>query len=435
MAKATRILLICIFVLALAAAGLSFILFQRRTEFRLRADNLAAAVTKMVKSLDNESQTNVAGSVYFKPEDPETKTPESGTLSMKAYHESPDNFKSALSKAQSLAEEIANQKNFFADRLAEVGVALGVPTDTASPDALKNAADRDKYSTLAKQIAGWAQAAAKRDKLMAQTLIKISRDVQHPIDNRSLTQRPAKTDEDGNTVYGDFPCAAPLATVEQAVTKLNTRCRDYGDTLTKAIKEISKYDWTASPNQILDEDSYSEALTRMMNDFQGLNEKLVLLETTQKELNETKIQLQAKTDQINDLQKERDKLRDKLADANVAIRRFKEMLGVYPGSGEGVSEVNVNVEGKVLEFNKDWNYVIIDLGRNKIRENIPMVIARGNRFIAKVRISKVLGKISVAEILPEPRMTGAIKKDDRVIVSADLINNASSEGGQKNAEK
>ncbi len=432
MAKLTRYLLIGIFVLALAAAAFSFLLFQRRAEFRKRADELASTVAKMVKALDNESQTNVAGSVNFKPEDPETKTPESGTLSMKSFHESPDNFKSALSKAESLASEIADQKNFFAERLAEVGVALGAPPEAASPDSLKSAADKDQYSKLAKLIAGWAQATAKRDKLMQQAVVKIARDIQQPIDPQVLARRTQKTDQDGNKVYGDFPCAEPLAMVEKAVTDLNTRCRDYGDTLAKAIKEIPKYDWTATPQQILDKNNYSEGLTRMMNDFQGVNEKLVLLETTQKELNDTKIQLQAKTDQINDLQKERDNLRDSLAKANVTIQRLKEIIGITDKGGiNGVSEVNPNVEGKVLEYNKDWNYVIINLGRNKIRENLPMVIARGNHFIAKIRISKVLGKISVGEILPDPRMTRPVKKNDRVILSADMVQSASSASSEK----
>jgi len=428
MAKINRILLISIFVLALVAAGLSFILFQRRHEFRDRADKLALAVTKMIKSLDESSGTNVASSVYFKPADPDTGTPESGPLGWKAYHESPDEFDSALGKARNLADEIAGQKNSLAERLAEVATQLGVPPDAAKPEDLKNAT---QYKTAADTVAAWSKAVAKRDSALIDAVAKAARSIGHPINTDAFKKPAMKTDEDGEQVIGDFPVKQDLDGFTGAVVKLHTRCKDYGAMLANAVKEIGKYPWSVTAQQILDESRYSDALSAMLNDFQGINEKLVLLERTQVELDEVKVKLQAKIAELDELQKQRDDLKSRLAKLTRENSKFKAMLGI--GGEEAVAEgqLDPNLQGRVIEVNADWNYVIINLGRSKIREGVPLVVARGDDFVAKLRVSRVLKNICVAEILPDPRPRD-IRKDDRVILSADVVSAAA--GGTGNAQ-
>lgn len=428
MAKINRILLISIFVLALAAAALSFVLFQRRHEFRDRADKLAVTVTKMVKSLDEGSGTDVASSVYFKPADPDAGTPESGPLGWKAYHESPDNFDGALGKARTLADDIAQQKNFLAERLAEVATQLGVPPDATKPEDLKNA---NQYKTAAEMIASWSKAVAKRDSALIDAVANAARSIGHPIQPDAFKKPAVKTDENGQQVVGDFPVSQDLNQFKNAVVKLHTRCKDYGAMLSNAVKEIGKYPWSITAQQILDENRYSDALSAMLNDFRGINEKLVLLERTQAQLDEVKVKLQAKIAELDDLQKQRDDLKGQLAKAAKENKKLKAMLGI--GGSEAVAEgqLDPNLQGKVIEVNPEWNYVIINLGRNKIREGVPLLAARGNEFVAKLRVSRVLKHISIAEILPDPR-PGTIRKGDRVILSADVVSVAA--GGAGNAQ-
>ena len=93
------------------------------------------------------------------------------------------------------------------------------------------------------------------------------------------------------------------------------------------------------------------------------------------------------------------------------------MAGVGGEDGEIAGPVHVSddLEGRVLEVNTEWDFVILDLGRNQVEENMEMLIARDDRLVAKVQISKVMGNISIGEVVPEIKVD-EIKEDDRVIL-------------------
>ncbi len=423
MAKLNRILLICIAVLAVAVAVLSFLLSQRRKEFRDRADKLAVTVSSMVESLDKDSQTNAADAVNFKPADPESGTPESGTLGWKAYHEAKgedgayQEFSDRLGKAEKLAEDIVTQRNLLADQLAQVGVSLGMPEDQVDPAALKNAADAEVYTNAAEGVSSWAAAVAKRDAAMIQAVVTASRSIGHPIDEQSLKERPAKTDADGNKTLGDFDNSA-IAAFAKNVVNLNSRCADYANALAGAVTTISKFSWETDPNALKDEARYSAALTRMANDFSQINERLGQLEQVKQQLAQKQVELDNKVQELQAIREERDKFQDEAANLALQNKRYQDMLGILPNEGANVArgDLDPNLEGRVLEVNADWNYVVLDLGRKKIRENVQLLVARDGRFVAKLRVSKVLRNISIAEVLSEPRMVGDIRKSDRVIL-------------------
>jgi len=75
-----------------------------------------------------------------------------------------------------------------------------------------------------------------------------------------------------------------------------------------------------------------------------------------------------------------------------------------------------DIEGEVVEVNDEWNFVILNLGREEgVNEEMQMLVARDDELVARLQVSKVLRKISIAEILPEVQTTG-IKIGDRVIL-------------------
>ncbi|NOY80094.1 MAG: hypothetical protein GXP31_03720 [Kiritimatiellaeota bacterium] len=421
MAKLNRILLICIAVLAVAVAVLSVLLSQRRKEFRDRADKLALTVSSMVESLDKDSQTNAADAVNFKPADPESGTPESGTLGWKAYHDAKgedgtyQEFSDRLGKAEKLAEDIVTQRNLLADQLAQVGVSLGMPEDQVDPAGLKNAADTEVYTNTAEGVSSWAAAVAKRDAAMIQAVVTASRSIGHPIDEQSLKERPAKTDADGNKTLGDFDNSA-VAAFAKNVVDLNSRCTDYANALAGAVSTISKFSWETDPGALKDEARYSAALTRMANDFSQINERLGQLEQVKQQLAQKQVELDNKVQELQTIRDERDKFQDKAVNLALENKRLKDMLGITQGTTVTQGELDPNLEGKVLEVNPDWNYVVLNLGRKKVHENVQLLVARDGRFVAKLRVSKVLRNISIAEVLSEPRMVGDIRKSDRVIL-------------------
>jgi len=158
MAALNRFLIGLIAVLAIAAAVLSYLLFERRTEFRDRAGTLATTVVDMTRALDAESGTNVAKKVRFSAADKAAGVPESGELSWAEYHQDKpsgyQNFARNLKLTTDLAKSINEQRNFLAESIAQLGFDLEMPVDELNADDLKRADAPEVYARAAKQVSG-----------------------------------------------------------------------------------------------------------------------------------------------------------------------------------------------------------------------------------------------------------------------------------------
>lgn len=412
-----------ILILSAGAAFLSFRLFERRDEFRGRADKLAGAVAEMVADLDKGSESNVAGSVDFTPADKENKTPEEGALGWAAYHEGAKaddgSFDSTLGKATGLAKAINAQRDELAASLAATVGTLGIPEGEAAQEDL---AHWEKYKDVATKAKQHAEAVAERDSAIIDALASCGK-VVGAVDTVALTSRPTETDENGNQSLGAYKYAPVLSKLTSGVRDLDGRCVDYADTLVGAVSQISKHDWETDPDTIKKAKGYGTALTSLVNDFQSINGKLGSLEKTQMQLDETKVKLE---ESIEELEQTNGKLAD-VQDQNkllkVQLAKIKRDFGVAetaPGIDPDTGELKQTpeLEGKVVQVNKDWNFVILDLGSDEVKEDWEMLVARGDQLIATLHISKVMRDISIGEVMATGRV-GDIKKDDRVICPAE----------------
>ena len=160
MATLNRILSILILILAIGAAVLSYFLFERRNQFRERADELATTVAEMVDSLDRDSQTNVSSAITFTPGDPATGAEETGTLGWQAYQEAaadgdPAEFDQNLNKARELADVLNEQRNRLAEKLAQVGAELEMPQEQVDPAQLKTPLRKTSTRRRRRKSSGW----------------------------------------------------------------------------------------------------------------------------------------------------------------------------------------------------------------------------------------------------------------------------------------
>ena len=60
-----------------------------------------------------------------------------------------------------------------------------------------------------------------------------------------------------------------------------------------------------------------------------------------------------------------------------------------------------NLNGRVVSVNKDWHFVVIDLGWDAVRIGDTVSIFRGEQLLAKARVDRVQEGICAATILPE----------------------------------
>ncbi len=423
--KGLLVLSIITALLAITAAVFSYLLFDRRNEFRGRADKLATGVAGMVTKLDNESGSNVKTSVNFTPADPASKSPEKGTLGWQAYHEakgedkSYSGFQTTVNKAVDLAGKVTERRNHLAESLGALAQDMRMSEEDLDVGHLKGVVDADQFGKTNEHILQLSKATVTRDDIMISTYVGCGNAIGFPLQDAMFRERDESMDDDGNVTLGDFRCADGLAEFTLKLTNLHTRCGEYADTLRDAVKRVTKYQWETDTAQLTDETRYSGVLTSMLNDFDGINEQLVLYGKTKLQLAESKLK-------IEELIDEQDLLKEELLQARGKIKELLEKIRGGRGGGGGRNKIKPgpdndvelppDIEGHIVQVNSEWNFVVIDLGWEKgLRDQTQMLIARGNSLVARVMVSKVLRKICVAEILPEIQ-TADIVVGDRVIL-------------------
>jgi hypothetical protein len=423
--------------MAIAAAVISFFLFERRQEFRGRADKLAATLTETVASLDQESASGTTEKITFTPATPDT--PEAGTLGWKAYRAAKDAesfmdvfkmtpppyaaFDEPLKAAKSLAVAINGQRNYLADSMSEVALTLGLPSKSLAPADLKSLTEPEAYKNAGDKLVRLAKDVKARDDSTINALVACSKIIKHPVGEGDFRKRSQKKDAAGNEIFGAFQHQKSLNSIQGNVKNLKTQSERYAKTLVEATKQISKHKWTANGKNIGDEKKYAGEMGKLVADFKAVNKKLAELEESRRELKKMKLRLEDTQDELNLTKAELNKSRKTLLAARAQRNAKGAESGVatanVPLEPTQVEKIDPDLKGRVLEVNKQWKFVILDLGFDKIKEGVDVLIARDDNFVARAKITKVFRKISIAEIQPEaearPAMAG-----DRVIMPKDF---------------
>jgi len=106
-------------------------------------------------------------------------------------------------------------------------------------------------------------------------------------------------------------------------------------------------------------------------------------------------------DQLNNLQTTNQSLSKQVEDLQVKKEVELDKIVVKPG---------VEVEGKVLVVNKEFNFIVVAAGNNKgIAPGVTFGVYRNGKLVAKAQVEKVYETMSAANILPD---SGDIKEGD-----------------------
>lgn len=122
--------------------------------------------------------------------------------------------------------------------------------------------------------------------------------------------------------------------------------------------------------------------------------------------------------QIDDLNTTVAKMEDEQQDLKDKITTLEQTVVELEGlTGQGnVKALPKGLHGTVVVVNKDWNFVILDLGSNDgLVPNAEMLIHRGDKLIGKVLISGVTRDLSIADINTD-WVQGQVKEGDFVAV-------------------
>ncbi|MFW5802453.1 MAG: hypothetical protein ACOCWJ_00915 [Verrucomicrobiota bacterium] len=430
MAILNRILSVLIVLLAITAAVFSFLLFERRQEFRERADKLADTLSQTVQQIDRNSQTSYSEKLTFNPATEER--PSSGTLSWQKYHEAFDpetksyaKFDDRIKTAVEAASSINEQRDLLAEKFAEAGIILGLDESDAQAADLKNLDRPKRYQTTSETIVDQADAVIERDTQMIQSLAEISNRIGHPIDRAPFEKRDRSiADEQEGTIQVEpYNVESELSELESNVSNLKDRCDEYADTLSDTLfNRIDLFSWTANKQDISSETEteYTEGLRSLVEDFGGINQKLRELEITKQDLEETKTDLAETEQELRHTKETIIEQENENADLKDQIARLKDQKGI-DDDDTPIVEMEKDLRGEVLEVNRQWGFVVTDLGRGEINSGTELLVAQNDDFVARIMVTRVLQDVSVAEISPEVQ-SGTISIGDRLILPQEETN-------------
>ena len=183
--------------------------------------------------------------------------------------------------------------------------------------------------------------------------------------------------------------------------------------------------------------------TDLENTRQDLENTRAELESTKAQLEDARTQivqlnetirakdqeLEEKSNVIAGLEDEKASLTAQVADLNAQIAGLQDQVAQLE---EDKSVLETQLEkcdkelhkeitmkpgttGTIVYANKDWNFVVIDIGSNDgVQSTAEMIIHRGEEMIGKIRISAVRDDVAIAEVLTDYQKA-TVKEGDHVL--------------------
>jgi len=404
-----KFLNIMVLILSVAAVVFGCMLFLKRDELRKRGDTMATMINKVAGILDRNSGTEIQKKLDpSKLElDRELSADADKNAKISLYHDNYKNLKTVLKSFENQAEDIQKQRDILSTTLNDVVTSLEIPQpDVFAPMEFENVSTYEQ----------------KREEVLAKIKQLDERD------NAIINQVVQSAGVIGYTASADAfkdleEYSKPIDEFAQKVEALKKRSDTYADYIVQYCEILGV------PSPTLSGDDYEDALASAKTGIQGFKKDY---DDTKQDLKDTKAKLATTQDQLNAKIAEN----DKLSADNAGLRKQIEIL-VGKRKAKDPMKISPDIlvkklKGNVLKVNKKWDFVIIDIGKkaenNKLilgTEDNPveriialqpgkvMDVARGNKFLGKIKIIRVNDRCAIADIL-DIEKAADIEQGDRV---------------------
>ncbi len=393
-----KILNILMLLLAITAVVFGVMLFQKREELRNRGDYMADIIHKVSKTLDDTSGTEI--NKKLDPTVSVVANPKASGYSL--YHDNYAQLATVLKTFEQQAKAIVQQKDTLGDTLHSVMVGLEIP----NPDSFAAVEFQtiDKYAAKDEELLKVVQQVTERDNTIIAKIGEAASAMGFSVDGEGI-----KSLEDYATPLGDF------VSKSQA---LKTRC----DTYAEHIQEVYGVWELTAPS--LDGSDYADALSSAKGE---MDSKKADYDQTKKDLAAARATIEKLNQKITDQM-------EKIAALNKKIDGLKKKLAefIMKQGNKTINFVDL-LEGKVLEVDKKWGFVVINLGKhNKVMvpgkkqnqkkvekdvalpEDRRMDVARGDNYICQIKIVDVNDNCAIGDIVPGTMKGDAVMPGDKV---------------------
>ncbi len=308
------------------------------------------------------------------------------------------NKKEVQEEVESAVEEIVDQKSSLAGTIVAIGKGVKIASKKLDVESL-NGVDLEAQKVTEEQIVAAAKSIGARDEKIMKRIQAWGEEFGAPVNIDQLSS--------------EKKCEKPLTEVQTALTELKAT----GEVFVTAFKEgkdnLDNYEWSFSSEELDLASERRVALNKFKEDMAGISKKLEsvnelegVIETKDGEIAELKDGLQSRADEIK-------KMAEIVTENQVTIDKLQATLKEYTTRGV----LDFSVIGEVVSVNKEFGFIVTDLGKEKTRVDEKMYIRRGDEYVASVLITAVEKEQSVADILPDLKMS-EIQKGDKIIFTS-----------------
>lgn len=355
MKVANIILSILIFLLAATSAVFSYFLFEKRSMFVTGWGKMAKTINAAAVELDKDSGTAIAKEL----------TPDN------LSHEKFDSLDTFLPKLTKQSSDIIKQRNLLGDGLQVVGRTLGV-SNLPAAEKFRHV----DFSSPSRNIV--INAASKtindRNRIYNQLAAISKKQLGTPINVVQL--------RNGN--------AAPLTSFDNSLNLIKKRRQNYESN----INVIASYASVSRLNAA--ENAYAASAKKIADGVRKLRDEKNQAKTQLTKVNNL---LRAEQQKLKREQALTKNLRNTIASRDKDIASYKRALGLVGNKtpkpwSDGSVEARKHMTGKIVEINKEYGYVVLDLGTEtvvaqqignrrlevdpKVEKGMALVVARGD---------------------------------------------------------
>jgi septal ring factor EnvC (AmiA/AmiB activator) len=213
---------------------------------------------------------------------------------------------------------------------------------------------------------------------------------------------------------------AGLDAMQTPLNKLTTAAAIQYDDLqnTKQDLATTKEDLAATRDQLA---AVQSRLEQTEAQVAQLNERIIAKdaeiaqgEATISALESEKTGLQSQIDDLNGQLAKKDEEALELQDAIVTLKNDVKDLEAQLGISN-LGEVPKGLSGRIVVVNKDWNFVVLNIGSEKgLVPKAEMLVHRGDKLVGKVQVSGVSRNLAIAEILRDWQQA-SLEEGDNVV--------------------
>jgi hypothetical protein len=217
-----------------------------------------------------------------------------------------------------------------------------------------------------------------------------------------LVIKPAKEKLEADLKTANDTAATEKRDKEDALVKLDKTTKDL--TSTKSELATTKTDLEKSKTDLADREN-------------KIKEVQLTLETTNKDLEAKKadlkkildglpegvaidqvsVKFKEFQDNLTTLDQEKKILTEQLTKLTADKKKLQDYI---QNKKDGVMPAGLT--GHILAINKDWNFVVLDIGQNQgVIEKLPMMVHRSGNLIGKVMITSVEPSIAIADVMSD----------------------------------